>query len=207
MKNVLLLVLATVVISSCTKKAYYSPQAFELAKKHNQIAIVPPNVTIPASKKMSQEEKLDQEYAESMSFQKEMYSWMLKRKQKNALRQKIQNVEDTRVMLERAQTDQGLTVKEMCNTLDVDGLITSDIRLSKPMSTGAAIALGVLAGAWGSTNEVGANVSIIDCSSNEAIYNYEDKYSGSVGSSPQRLMDAIMNGATKQMPYFKKKKK
>jgi hypothetical protein len=41
----------------------------------------------------------------------------------------------------------------MCQILGVDGILTSNYSLSKPMSEGAAIALGVIAGVWGPTNE------------------------------------------------------
>jgi len=69
------------------------------------------------------------------------------------------------------------------------------------MSDGAAIALGLLVGAWGSTNEVRATLSISDCENKKLIWNYEHKLSGGLGSSPSRIVDQLMRQASRKMPY------
>jgi len=73
--------------------------------------------------------------------------------------------------------------------------------LTKPMSEGEAIAVAIIFGWMTTTNEVGANLSIMDCPSNETIWNYEQDYSGSIGSSYSRLVDRIMEDAVRRMPY------
>jgi hypothetical protein len=70
------------------------------------------------------------------------------------------------------------------------------------MSEGAAVALGILIGVWGSTNQVVISLSINDCSAAKLIFNYDHKFSGSVGSSPAYLVDALMKKASKKMPYM-----
>ena len=76
--------------------------------------------------------------------------------------------------------------------------------MSKPMSDGAAVALGVLVGVWGTTNEVHVSLNIKDCQYDKLIWNYDHKYSGSVGSSPARLVDGLMREASRKMPYFRR---
>ena len=95
-----------------------------------------------------------------------------------------------------------LSPNEMCELLNVDGVIGSNFSLTKPMSEGAAVAVGILFGAWGSTNEVRVSLNIQDCSQKKLIFNYDHKYSGSIGSSPARLVDELMRHASKKMPYF-----
>jgi hypothetical protein len=81
--------------------------------------------------------------------------------------------------------------------------MTSNYGLSKPMSDGAAVAVGLLVGTWGPTNEVSVSLSISDCSSKKLIWNYDHKFSGGLGSSPSRLVDGLMRQASKKMPYMK----
>jgi hypothetical protein len=70
------------------------------------------------------------------------------------------------------------------------------------MSEGAAIAIGLLSGVWGTTNEVRTSLSISDCMNKKLIWNYEHKLSGSVGSSPSRIVDQLMRQASLKMPYM-----
>jgi hypothetical protein len=72
------------------------------------------------------------------------------------------------------------------------------------MSEGAAIAVGLLAGVWGPTNEATASLSIHDQSTDKMIWNYSHKLSSSL-STPARLVDALMRQASKKMPYFTSK--
>jgi hypothetical protein len=85
--------------------------------------------------------------------------------------------------------------------LKVDGLITSNFAMSKPMSTGAAAALYLVAGGIGATNTVTTTLSIKDCQSSSLIWKYDYKYSGGLGSSPASLVEGLMRNASKKMPY------
>lgn len=194
-----------VVLSSACAKVFYSPDARSLASNHKVIAIIPPKVAIAPRRKVSPEALKEQQRTESLNFQKEMHAWILKRKMQGKITQELQDIETTNALLERAGYPlEPLTTNDMCGILGVDGVITSTFGMSKPMSEGAAVALGVLVGVWGSTNEVTVTMSINDCSNNKQIWNYNHKYSGSVGSTPARMVDDLMRNASKKMPYINK---
>lgn len=198
-----LIVLVGILFSSCAK-IFYSPDAYALAQKQKTIAILPPKVSIAANKKIDAESMKEQQRTESINFQKEMYSWLLKRKSQGKIQQEIQDLETTNAKLKRAgYPETPLTTEELCNVLGVDGVMNSNYALSKPMSDGAAVAVALLVGAWGSTNEVRVSLSINDCANKKLIWNYEHKYTGGLGSSPSRLIDGIMREASKKMPYVK----
>lgn len=202
LKLISLLGLALVVLSSCAK-IFYSPDATTLAQKQKMIAIIPPTVSIAANKKIDAETLREQQKTESINFQKEMYSWMLKRKMQGKISQEIQETEITNVKLKKAgYPESALSPLEICELLDVDGIMNSNYSLSKPMSEGAAVAIGVVFGSWGSTNKVAVSLNIYDCNSKKLIYNYDNEYSGGVGSSPARLVDEMMRDASKKMPYI-----
>lgn len=203
--QLLMFVLFTSLITACGPKIYQVKNAPQLAGKHKTIAIIPPKVSIAANKKISAEAMIEQQKTESVNFQNEIYSWMLKRKMQGKFKQEIQDIITTNAKLKKAgYPETPMTSAEICSALGVDGLITSNFSLSKPMSEGGTIAMAIVFGWGATTNEVGTTVTIQDCSRNEMIWNYEHKYSGSIGSSPSRLVDALMQNASKKMPYYQK---
>lgn len=194
----------TFFIATSCAKVYYSTDSFALARVHKRIAIVPPTVSIAARKKDNADAIREQQKTESVNFQKEMYSWLLRRKGQGKITQEILDTETTNAKLRNAgYPEKALTPKEICDILEVDGIITSNFSMSKPMSEGAAVAIGLLVGFWGATNDVNVTMSIHDGKGEKMIWNYEHKYSGGVGSTPARLVDGLMRNASKKMPYIR----
>jgi hypothetical protein len=201
-KNLSFLLFVSILFSSCAK-IFYSPDAVTLAHNQKTIAIIPPTISIAASRKIDAESMKEQQKTESLNFQKEMYSWMLKRKMQGKISQEIQEIETTNAKLKKAgYPENPLTTAELCDALGVDGVLTSNYGLSKPMSEGAAVAVAILVGTWGSTNEVSVSMGISDCKNKKLIWNYDHVFSGSLGSSPSRIVDGIMRRASKKMPYM-----
>jgi hypothetical protein len=201
-KSLVLLIVATLILQSCAK-VFYTPDARYLAGTHKIIAIVPPKVSIAARKKVDVAALIEQQKTESINFQREMYSWMLKRKMKGTIFVDILDVETTNAKLAAAgfQDARLLTPTDLSKVLNVDGILTSNYSLSKPMSEGAAIVMAVLVGVWAPTNEAVVSLSIHDSGSDKMIWNYDHKLSSSLGS-PARLVDALMRQASREMPYF-----
>ena len=201
-KQLTLIVLVAILFSSCAK-IFYSPDAYTLAHSQKIIAIIPPTVSITAKKNMNAEAMKEQQKTESINFQKEIYSWMLQRKMQGKISQEIQEVVTTNAILKKAgYPENPLTTAELCEVLGVDGIMTSNFGLSKPMSEGAAIAEAILSDSRSSTNEVHASLSISDYKNNKLIWNYDYKSSGSLGSSPSKLVDDLMREASLKMPYM-----
>lgn len=173
----MLIVLVVILLSSCAK-IFYSPDAYTLAHSQKIIAIVPPTVSIAAKKNIDAEAMKEQQKSESINIQKEIYSWMLKRKMQGKISQEIQELETTNAKLKKANYPENpLTTAELCEVLGVDGIMTSNFGLSKPMSEGAAVAEALLSDSRSSTNEVHASLSISDYSSKKLIWNSSDKAS------------------------------
>jgi hypothetical protein len=201
-KSIFVLVVAAFILQSCAK-IFYAPDARPLAQNQKIIAIAPPKVSIAPRKNVDGAALIEQQKTESVNFQREMYSWMLKRKMQGTISVDIQDVETTIALLSKAGINEGkvFTPDDMCRILGVDGILTSNYSLSKPMSEGAAIALGVIAGIWGPTNEATASLSIHDSGTKKMIWNYNHKLSSSL-STPAKLVDDLMRQASRKMPYF-----
>lgn len=73
------------------------------------------------------------------------------------------------------------------------------------MSEGVAVAVGVLFGAWGSTNNVTTTINIHEAKQGDLIWKYDYVAQGSVGSSPENLVNALMRNASRKFPYNEKK--
>lgn len=203
LKHITLIVIFAFIFTSCAK-VYYSTDAYDLAKNHRKIAIIPPNVTIASNKKVEAKSLKEIEATESVMFQNEMYTWMLERKMQKSFKLVIQDIETTNALLKRAfYPENPLTSAELCEILGVDAIMTSTFMLSKPMGDGEAIALALVFGFWGPTNTVKCIISINDCSQKKLIWNYKHETSGSIGSNHHDLVDWLMSGASKRMPYFK----
>ena len=201
-KSLIFLILAAILLSSCAK-VYYSPDAKTLALNHKSLAIIPPSVSIAPPRRNADVNVLkEQQKIESLNFQKEMYAWLLKRKMQGKVMPEILDIETTNSKLKKAgYPDNPLTPAELCRILGVDAVMGSNYYLSKPMSEGAAIAVGIIFGMWGSPNEVTVSLNLQDCENTKLIWNYDHKYSGSIGSSPAQLVDGLMRNASKKMPY------
>ena len=201
-KSIFTLVVAAFILQSCAK-IFYAPDARYLAQNQNIIAIAPPKVSIAAKKNIDGAALIEQQKTESANFQREMYSWMLKRKMQGTISVEIQDVETTIALLSKAGINEGkiLTPYDMCQILGVDGILTSNYSLSKPMSEGAAIAAALLIGSWGATNQATVSLSIHDSGTKKMIWNYDHKLSSSLGT-PAKLVDDLMREASRKMPYF-----
>jgi hypothetical protein len=201
-KSLILLIGVTILLQSCAK-IFYTPDARSLAQNQKIIAIAPPKVSIAAKKNIDGAALIEQQKTESINFQREMYSWMLKRKMRGNVIVEIQDVETTIALLAKAGFNDGkiLTPTDMCQILGVDGIMTSNYSLSKPMSEGAAIAVALLVGVWGATNEATVSLSIHDFGTKKMIWNFDHKLSSSLGT-PAGLVDALMRQASRKMPYF-----
>lgn len=215
MKTFKLLILgsAILILNSCAK-IYYSPDSYPLAKRHKLIAIIPPAVSIKVKKNMDMIALKEEQKTESISFQKEMYAWLLKRKTEKKLKPKIQDIELTNIELAKINyPEKQIPLEELCKILGVDAVITSNFNLSHPMSESAALALGYMqhhwgfgSWGWGATNEVYVSMSIYDTKEEKLIWNYGHNCRGALGSTPQRLVDKLMRHASKKMPYIRKKR-
>lgn len=201
-----LLILMVILSASCAK-IFYAPDAYTLAHQHKVIAVLPPSVSIAANKKVDANALIEQQKTESLNFQKEIYSWLLKRKMQGKIQPEILDVETTNAKLKKAgYPENPLSPDDICSVLGVDGIMSSNFSLSKPMSEGSAIVLGLLVGFYGATNQVSVSLSVRDCANKKLLWNYDHTYSGGLGSTPSSLVDALMRKASKKMPYLEQSK-
>lgn len=191
---------------------YENPSFDEISKTHKIIAVVPFKTQVklrPKQMKDVTNEKLHQlEKAEGEGIQTAMYSWFLKRKKRGKLQSlEVQDPKVTSALLKRNNIDYDniteFTPQELANFLEVDAVISGEFETNKPMSEGASVALGLLIGFWGSTNNAVVNMSVHNAADGVLLWNYNKKVRGSIGSSPEDLINILMRKASRRLSYTK----
>ena len=209
--NVKLLLVLSLVISmvGCSPKIYTAGDFGQALSKHKVVAILPGDVTMqlrPNQMRQMKPGEMDDLTAKTgRDIQEKMYGWFLRRSDKFHYTVTFQDVSRTNAILSKAGISAAILATtdkaELARLLGVDAVLQNRSRMEKPMSEGAAVAVGVLVGAWGATNKVETTINIHDGGTGNLLWKYDYEASGSVGSSTTRLVDNLMRNASKKFPY------
>ncbi|RYD91185.1 MAG: hypothetical protein EOP50_14720 [Sphingobacteriales bacterium] len=209
MKQVLAFALLCLVAIGCGPKIYTASNFSTALAKHKKVAILPAEVSMQLrpneAKKMTAEQVAEMNSKTAYDIQDKMHAWFLRQSGKYSYTVTFQDPNKTNALLKGAgiaYTDLKSTDRaQLAKILGVDAIMQDRLNMEKPMSEGAAVAVGLLVGAWGSTNKVNTTINIHDGTSGDLLWKYDYEASGSVGSSTARLVDALMKNATKKFPY------
>jgi hypothetical protein len=210
MKRTLLQCLAgalILVLSGCAT-VYTAPDLQPVAQSKS-IAILPFHVKVQYNrlpKNVTLEQIHENEQELSTVMQSQMYNRFLQKNHQFPV--SFQDVDMTNMMLKRNNIDieklSEFSKDELARLLEVDEVISGSVLTTKPMSTGAAVALGILFNVWGSTNQADVTVSLHSGNDSKLLWKFNHVYSGSVGSSPDQLTKAMMKPIARKFPYKKK---
>lgn len=200
-------------ISACGPKIYKSTEFDDVTSKHKLVAILPSDVFISlrpnAAKKTSGEEMENNRQSTGYAIQDKMYSWFLTRSDKFKYTVKFQDVSKTNALLKDAGISYAAlrdkSKESIAKLLGVDAVISNITRMDKPMSEGVAVAIGVILGSWGTTNNVTTTINIHEAQKGDLIWKYDYVAQGSFGSSPENLVNGLMRNASRKFPYNEKK--
>ncbi len=214
MKKITLFLFLALFVASCAPTIYLAPGFEKLKREHKNIAILPFTVDITMRKlpnDMTQEKLEDMKKSNGYSMQNEVYSQFLRQMTKRDRHYTVefQDIDKTNSKLKEAgieYDDIRTTAKEkMAAVLGVDAVISGHMVQEKPMSDGAAVALGLLLGFWGTTNHVNATLNIHNNGDGKLLWKYDYQSSGSVGSSTQNLAEGLMRNVSRKFPYQSEK--
>ncbi len=216
MKKIILslfLVTSIAFISKGQTRLFVDPEFSKYGNDHQIIAVIPFKTSISlrpkqmAALKEGQLERMQED--ESLNIQQSMYSWFLKRKQQGSMWVDVQDASTTNAILARNKITYAnineFTPAEIAEILNVDAVIKGTFETNRPMSDGASLALGLLVGFYGSTNNATINMFIHDAEDGKVLVNYNKGVSGSIGSSTDQLINIVMRKASRRIPYTKPK--
>lgn len=117
------------------------------------------------------------EKREGLDVQNAVHSYLLKRRENKDLLVDGQVVNRTDTLLERnAVTYETLSSsipEELAKRLGVDGIVSGTFESTRPMSTGAAVAMSLAAGFAGPTNTGKTTISINDGKTGKLLWKYD----------------------------------
>jgi len=213
MKNlpILLLFLFSAQAAFAQTRLYENPDFDRIALRHKVIAVVPFEATVELRPKqmeqVSPEQLEEMELEEGKDLQAAMFSWFLKRKERGKLTVDVQSTAITNAKLKQegisVDNYEDYTPDQIAKILEVDAVIMGTFETNKPMSEGAAVAVGALLGFWGSTNKAVVNLFIYNAKDSEVLVNYHKAVQGSVGSTAEQLINVLMRKASRRIAYTK----
>ncbi len=195
------------VLSGCA--TVYTAPDFKPVTQAKSIAILPFDVKVQYNrlpKNVTPEQVHENEQELSFILQSQIYSRFLQKNHKFSVN--FQDVDMTNMMLKRNNINieklGEFSKDELARLLDVDEVISGSVLTTKPMSTGVAVALGILFNVWGTTNQADVTVSLHSGNDSKLLWKFNHVYSGSVGSSPDQLTKAMMKPIARKFPYKKR---
>lgn len=209
MKKLLLVTCLPFLFIACGPKIYKSDEFSSVASTHKTVAILPAIVSIQLrpnqTKKITSDDIRNNEKTTGYNIQDKMYGWFLRRNDKMNYTVTFQDVSETNSKLKKVNINyedlRTASKKELADLLGVDAVITTSINMEKPMSEGAAVAVGVLVGVWGATNKADITINIHEHNKGDLIWKYDYQASGSVFNSTDQLVNALMRNASRKFPY------
>lgn len=199
------ILLLAILFSGCAT-VYKNSEFNQITSEHKVIAILPFDVVIQYKNQSfyNNPDKLsDAEEYMGTYFQEQLYLRFLKHL--NRYRIEIQDVSKTNTILKKHYIDYSrmdeFTKEELANILNVDAVVSGKIFTTKPLSTGAAIALELLTENDAVTNEVNVNVSLNERNEGKLLFKYDHTYSGGLGSSPEKLTNSLISDVESKFPY------
>ncbi|WP_089331930.1 hypothetical protein [Hymenobacter mucosus] len=210
--RVLAVLLVSVLFTACGPSIYMAQDFRSYAPKHKTVAILPAAVTMQLrpnqARRMSTEQLRATEQQSGIDFQEKIYAWLLRRSQQRGYTVQFQDIMQTNTRLRESNIPytelRSHSPQELAKILGVDAVLTTSVRTSKPMSDGAAVAVGLLVGAWGATNQANITVNIHESDAGKLLWKYDYIASGSVGSSTEGMVNVLMRNASKKFPYTPK---
>ncbi|KUG06680.1 hypothetical protein [Solirubrum puertoriconensis] len=207
--KLLAFLMLAVFFTACGPSIYLAKDFRAYAPKHKTVAILPASVTMQLrpneAKRISADQHRDMEQKSGVDFQGKIYSWLLRRGQQRGYTVEFQDVAQTNALLAKQNVNYADLAKhspqELAKMLGVDAVLTTSVRTTKPMSDGAAVAVGLLVGAWGATNQANITVNIHENEGGKLLWKYDYVAAGSVFSSTETIVDALMRNASKKFPY------
>jgi hypothetical protein len=206
---ILALSVTALTITSCAPRIYKANDFDSKTASHKIVAILPAEVDITLRpnemKKITYEQLRESEEKTGLGIQDKMYAWFLRRSGKYKYTVSFQDISKTNALLLQNNIKysdmRSKTKEELARLLGVDAVISTRAIMKKPMSDGAAVALNVLFGTVGTTNDVQTSITINDAAKGDLMWKYDYQASGSVGSNTDNLVNGLMRNASRKFPY------
>ncbi len=198
--RVLLFLFCNLVIFSCTRVLHTSDVATQI-NNHKLVAVLPPITSIASMEGGEYIAYKNQMEIESASFQQKLVTWFHIAKDQGKITVDIQDLLMTNDKLKEIGYFDGvaMTVTEVCEALEVDGLLCSYFGMDRPNTSPELMQIGALEKKH--KNDVEVNLELFDGISKKVIWKYSQKLGVQQSFTNDLIAESLMRSAIKKMPY------
>ena len=212
MKKLLILFgLFCFLMGTAQKNIYESGRFDELSEEHQVLAIVPFITQLDLERDISKEELQELAKKEGYAVQDALETYFSRRKKRKKFNVDFQNIKETKALLAKNgityENIDILTVKELSETLGVDGIISGSLDLNVLLSKGVPTDFSLLDYFSGKTNYGRIGIKISDGATGKLLWKYEKIITKKTGKNTDELIDKMMKAASRKFPYDKEKKR
>jgi len=210
-KTLLFTLLFTTIIIRAQKNIYESNKFNSLTKNHEILAIIPFITKLDLKENITTEELKSLEEKEGYAVQNAFETYFSRGRKKKKYVVDFQNTKDTNALLSQNEiTYQNIdiyTIKQLCEILEVDGIISGNLDLNILLSKGIPTGFSILDYFNGNSNYGRIGVKVSDGETGKLLWKYEKKINKKSGKNTTNLIELMMKQATKKFPYEKEKLK
>lgn len=205
------LLLFVTALGTAQKNIYENRRFDELSENHEVLAIVPFIANLDLEQNVDRNELKDLAEKEGYEVQNALETYFSKRKKRKKFNVEFQNIEDTNAIL--AQNDVTYdnldiyTIKELCNILKVDGIISGNLSLNILLSKGVPTDFNLLDYFSGNANYGRIGIKVSDGETGKLLWKYEKAITKKTGKNTTELIDKMMKLVSRKFPYDKEKKR
>lgn len=206
-KKILFLLIFTCSASTFAQKTIYESSRFdELSKHHKTLAILPFLATLQLEHKenLSTEELDKLEAKEGYAVQNALESYFSKKKSRKGFRVSFQNIKNTNAILGKNRISlKNLdihTTQELCEILEVDGIISGNLTLHKLISKGVE-SPSLFDIITGKSDYGRIAIKVSDGKTGKLLWKFEKTMTRKSGKNTLDIIESIMKKASRKFPY------
>lgn len=189
-----------------------NPKVKEICAAHQVIAILPFGTNYEQKAISKNAGKKEKERIDSKQFsldcQKNAYTYFVKLKEKKDVEVNIQHPDSTNRVIDSLglsyDSIMAMNYSDVCALFNVDAVIRGFVDVDKYMTKGGTVAMNMFVGGAPPDETVDCTLSIWDRKTGEQVWYYSNSLQGDLFSKPEKLINALLMGIGRKLPYFKK---
>lgn len=210
--RIYLLVFMLASFSGFSQKNIYESARFEsLSQDHEILAIIPFITNLDLEEDLSRAERSELEEKEGYEVQNALETYFGRGKKRKKFSVDFQNIKNTNAILAQNNITYSnidtYTVKQLCELLEVDGIISGNMDLNILLSKGVPTDFSFMDYIRGNANYGRIGIKISDGETGKLLWKYEKEINKKSGRNTIELIDKMMKKAARRFPYEKERLK
>jgi len=205
------MLLLTSLIGHGQKNIYESARFESLSQDHKVLAIIPFIAHLDLDEELTQEERSELEEKEGYEVQNALETYFGRGNRRKKFSVDFQNIQNTNAILTQNNINYSnidtYTIKQLCELLKVDGIISGNMDLNILLSEGVPTNFSFMDYISGDANYGRIGIKISDGATGKLLWKYEKEITKKSGRNTIELIDKMMKKAARRFPYEKERLK